>query len=219
MRLLQFITLQVFLFLIISCKPESELDILYSPNSKVVNSGNFIIDHSDVHQLRMDEVRNGLTLPSARVYNVEDQVINLHPENEKYLVLNFWASWCTPCVEYMPEFQALMVSEKEPDIEYLAISIDEDQASWKSTCLDRNWIKNSFWLGMKIEEPLFAFSYSNIVTEDFTSILVALPKYVIISPDGTILNNNASNPSSKNFKAEISRYLTHGYSSQAITAQ
>ena len=40
------------------------------------------------------------------------------------LVLNFWATWCAPCVEEMPELTALQKELQSKDIQILGIGID-----------------------------------------------------------------------------------------------
>lgn len=42
----------------------------------------------------------------------------------KPLVLNFWATWCTPCVEEMPELTALQKELRATDLQILGIGID-----------------------------------------------------------------------------------------------
>jgi len=41
----------------------------------------------------------------------------------KPVVVNFWATWCAPCVKEMPELQALQ--EKYPNIQFVGIGIDK----------------------------------------------------------------------------------------------
>ena len=42
----------------------------------------------------------------------------------KPMVINFWATWCPPCVEEMPELQKF--SEKNPQVDLRLVSIQED---------------------------------------------------------------------------------------------
>jgi len=198
----------IIILTIFSCKNNQDKAVTVPVDFIEEESKLEIIDHSDANAKRMQLVKNGERLPDLALLDVRGKPIDLTSIKGKTLVLNFWASWCTPCVEYMPDYQNLINESSGTDIEYVAISIDDEMSYWKDFIEERDWTDHSYWLGMKEREPLFAFTYSKIETEDFNSILVALPKYVIISSDGVILNNNASHPSSEEFKAELSTMLT-----------
>lgn len=44
------------------------------------------------------------------------------PSNEKIQVINFWATWCLPCVEELPAFVKI---DSRDDVEVILISLDE----------------------------------------------------------------------------------------------
>jgi cytochrome c biogenesis protein CcmG, thiol:disulfide interchange protein DsbE len=52
------------------------------------------------------------------------QAIRLSQFRGKPVVLNFWATWCAPCIEELPSLEKLQ--ETRPDIQVLAVSIDDD---------------------------------------------------------------------------------------------
>nr|WP_262895510.1 TlpA disulfide reductase family protein [Mucilaginibacter segetis] len=46
-------------------------------------------------------------------------------------MLDFWASYCIPCREQMPDLKALYNKYKSKGFEIVSVSIDEDQWKWK----------------------------------------------------------------------------------------
>ena len=63
------------------------------------------------------------TAPDFTVHN-GPQTIRLSQFRGKVVVLNFWATWCAPCIDELPSLQELQ--KARPDIQVLAVSIDDD---------------------------------------------------------------------------------------------
>lgn len=55
-----------------------------------------------------------------------DRTVSLSQLRGKIVVLNFWATWCPPCVEEMPSLVQLQRKFKNTDVTVLAVSVDED---------------------------------------------------------------------------------------------
>ena len=49
----------------------------------------------------------------------------------KLLVLNFWASWCQPCVEETPSLSAFATQYANKGVVVLAVSVDKDPAAYQ----------------------------------------------------------------------------------------
>jgi cytochrome c biogenesis protein CcmG/thiol:disulfide interchange protein DsbE len=60
-----------------------------------------------------------------------DHKVALHDLKGKVVVLNFWATWCPPCVEEMPSLAAMQARMKDKGIEVLAISTDVDRNAYE----------------------------------------------------------------------------------------
>ncbi len=60
-----------------------------------------------------------------------DRKVSLHDLRGKIVVLNFWATWCPPCVEEMPSL-VKMQDELKSRVVVLAVSVDEDERSYHS---------------------------------------------------------------------------------------
>lgn len=79
------------------------------------------------------------------------ETIRLSDLRGKTVILNFWATWCGPCLKKMPEIVALYDRTKDnPTIVLIGISLDEDDAtaieflkkrtsSWSWIQLRANW--------------------------------------------------------------------------------
>ncbi len=59
-----------------------------------------------------------------------DRTVTLSQYRGKPVVLNFWATWCPPCVEEIPSLVALQ-KEMGDKIVILAVSTDEDEDGYK----------------------------------------------------------------------------------------
>jgi peroxiredoxin len=59
-------------------------------------------------------------------FTVSDGTSSIHLANYrgKIVLLNFWATWCAPCVQETPAL--IELHHDRPDLEILAVSIDED---------------------------------------------------------------------------------------------
>lgn len=48
----------------------------------------------------------------------------LEKQNDTVYVVNFWATWCKPCIEELPYFQELHEAHKEDNIKVVLVSLD-----------------------------------------------------------------------------------------------
>ena len=72
----------------------------------------------------------GNTAPDFTVQDA-DRKVTLHDLRGKVVVLNFWATWCPPCVEEMPSLVKLQSNLKDRVV-VLAVSVDEDERSYRA---------------------------------------------------------------------------------------
>lgn len=65
--------------------------------------------------------RDGITVP---VYDFPGLAPMLEARDGRTYVINFWATWCKPCVEEMPHFLRLASELEGQDVEFLFVSLD-----------------------------------------------------------------------------------------------
>jgi len=73
----------------------------------------------------------GKEAPIFEFPTVEGKMVNLKEFRGKYLVVDFWASWCGPCRNEIPHMKELYEEYKGQDIEFLSVSIDKSKNAWK----------------------------------------------------------------------------------------
>ena len=71
--------------------------------------------------IAIKEVNNATEL---EVYDFEGFEKFLNSKDDKVHVVNFWATWCAPCIKEMPHFEKLNENYKDRNVEVLLVSLD-----------------------------------------------------------------------------------------------
>jgi len=96
-----------------------------------------------------------------------------------YILIDFWASWCSPCRAEHPELMKLYQKYEDKGFEVIGVSFDENLARWKKAIINDSleWVQMSAPKGWNSE---IAKTY----------VFGGIPNNFIIGPDGTILARN-----------------------------
>jgi peroxiredoxin len=70
----------------------------------------------------------GATAPTIEATNTDGTLVKLSDYRGKTVLLNFWASWCGPCVREMPLIHEIYQSH-DPGIEILSVNVGESKGS------------------------------------------------------------------------------------------
>ncbi len=81
--------------------------------------------------------RVGSPAPDFTVKDSE-HAVTLGQLKGQVVVLNFWATWCPPCIEEMPSLVRMQEQMKSKGITVLAVSVDVDDASYRRFLRDHN---------------------------------------------------------------------------------
>lgn len=154
---------------------------------------------------KLQAIHEGSVMTHGQLTTQDDKELSSASFKGQNLVLNYWATWCQPCMTDTPKFQE--AAADYPNAKFVSISIDRDINTWKTFLSDENWSGNHYWLGMNDDNPLYSFTYSDLNAGDIKGVHVALPKYVIIGADGTIKNRSFPSPGTPEFRAELSKHL------------
>jgi cytochrome c biogenesis protein CcmG, thiol:disulfide interchange protein DsbE len=81
--------------------------------------------------------RIGSVAPDFTVQD-SDRKITLDEFHGQVVVLNFWATWCPPCVEEVPSLVEMQRRMKDKGVTVLAVSVDADQSAYERFLRDHN---------------------------------------------------------------------------------
>lgn len=122
----------------------------FSPAAKKSYYGQVVDKDLNPKSLIGTSVANfGLKDKDGKAYNVKDIVAG-----KKYILIDFWASWCAPCRKEIPNLKTAYTAYSEKGFEILSISIDKDEKAWLKALgqenmqwhnlLDDNKVSNAF---------------------------------------------------------------------------
>ncbi len=94
---------------------------------------------------------------------------------DKTIVLNFWATWCEPCREEMPELSKVYAENKSKNLVVVGIAIDEEKAV-------KSYLKQT-----KVAYPIFVDEDKGVIlSKNLGNNEGILPYTIIINSDGNI---------------------------------
>lgn len=68
--------------------------------------------------------------------NIDAEQVNLSEYKGKVVLLNFWATWCPPCIKEMPSMQRLKEKMTDQPFEIVAVNVGENATTVSSFLLE-----------------------------------------------------------------------------------
>jgi peroxiredoxin len=143
--------------------------------------------HTELNRLAMV----GKPAPGVTVKDVQGSTFRLDDLRGRYVLVDFWATWCAPCVAELPRVQAAYQRYHDAGFEVVAVSLDET----KTAVLDFARTRKLPW--RQIHNP----SCGGDLVEAFG--VGTIPATFLIDPQGTIIRLELRGPALDQVLAQL----------------
>lgn len=114
-------------------KPGDEVEIVYEHEGKPSKK---TIKLADRGELEAKNAPDGKPVPMLAGKDIDGRDVRLADYKGKVVLLDFWATWCGPCIEEMPLMQLTWENLKDKGLVWIGVSGDQDESAWREFVKD-----------------------------------------------------------------------------------
>ena len=180
--LIKIFALEKFIFFLPDIPNQDEIEKANNQYSKLsIAEKNSFIGKKIKKKLNSYKIDVGMMSPDFTQNDTLGNPVSLKNYRGKYILLDFWASWCAPCRRETPYLKKCFEKYNSKGFEIISISLDSDKKRWVEAIQkdSMNWIHVSdlqYW--------------DNKVTKLYK--VSAIPSVFLINPSGKIVAKNIS---------------------------
>lgn len=170
---------------------------------------NFIIQGKDSAFIRYLNDEYHLLIEDSTNYEPDEDLVLTSLEGEsmtynhllnklkgKMVYVDFWASWCSPCIREFPYTESLREKFQADDVVFVYISKDQDEEAWSHACEKYGLQKHSYRV-----KNLFTSYQLEQMKIDY------IPHYMLYDKQGKVLQEYAPRPSDKKLLNLLEQHL------------
>lgn len=157
-----------------------DVDSLIAGQPKKVLHGyyDYFFDKSEAPLIRKRNAsRNaeGVAAPGFTLRDIDGKMVSLDSLRGKTVLLDFWGSWCIPCLKSIPHLKEIYARYKDKGLEIVSIACNDTDEAWRAAVKRTGMSWTSLFNGEGADDAAKAYG------------IMAFPTMLIISPEGVIL--------------------------------
>jgi thiol-disulfide isomerase/thioredoxin len=127
-------------------------------------------------------INKGDTIPEFFLVDERDSLVSIRTFKNQVLYINFWATWCGPCIANIPNLNKLIaLYAKSPRLRFVNICMDSEKSKWLVS-IDNHQLKG---------KNLYAEKNWNAKLRAYFNI-TGIPHYMIINQGNVMMENFSS---------------------------
>ena len=108
----------------------------------------YLISSSSSYAIQQPNLKNLVVhkdpkkLEEINFKNINNEIINLNKFENSLVIINFWATWCAPCIEEMPSLDRLQVNPIFKNLQIIPINVGRDNVKKSKNFYEKLNISN-----------------------------------------------------------------------------
>ena len=119
-------------------------------------------------------------VPEISLKTPDNKTLNLSDLKGKFVLVDFWASWCGPCRRENPNVVKLFKKYRKKNFTVYSVSLDQDGTKWKQAIKMDNLIWPNHVSDLK--------GWNSAVVPTFN--IQGIPYTILVNPEGKIIGVN-----------------------------
>jgi thiol-disulfide isomerase/thioredoxin len=136
-----------------------------------------------------------LVIDMARFKDTDGKPLELEEYRGKVLLIDFWASWCGPCMRDLPELKRAYETFHADGFDILSISLDYDHARWSVVVKEQS---------MRWRHHFDGRGRQNEIAALYLVDKLPIPHTILVGPDGRVV---AINPDARGLSQRVGKLL------------
>lgn len=137
-----------------------------------------------------DPIKPGKSSPTFSGETIDGGTKGLSEFLGKYIYIDVWATWCSPCKQEIPALKRLEERYADKNIVFVSLSVDKSKEAWQTYVSTNEMSENQLWIGDKSQ---FISDYR----------IESIPRFILLDQRGRIIDEDMLRPSND----DVLKYL------------